>query len=348
MRTLPAGFTAYGWAPSTEELARRVGLDPVEIVRFDGNVPAAPPPTARPGAIARALADVNTYAHGGYPQLIAAIADYAGVGPENVVLGAGADDLILLCARSFAGPGDTVAIAAEPTYPLYRVAAGLAGADVGDTSPVVTFCCRPGNPYGELGLLPDARPLVVDEAYFEYAGETAAGLIDEGVVVLRTFSKAFGLAGARVGYALADAGTAAELNRRQAPLPVTGISADLALAALASPPDVSAQVEERERLAAAVRALGLEPLPSRANFLFVPVDEPEAVGEALLRSGLVVRIFRDGIRFSIRDREDDDLLVEALARRLDRPSPVAAAGGRRARLVRATAETRIRVRLALD
>jgi imidazoleglycerol-phosphate dehydratase/histidinol-phosphatase len=348
MRTLPAGFTAYGWAPSTEELARRVGLDPVEIVRFDGNVPAAPPPTARPGAIARALADVNTYAHGGYPQLIAAIADYAGVGPENVVLGAGADDLILLCARSFAGPGDTVAIAAEPTYPLYRVAAGLAGAEVGDRSPAVTFCCRPGNPYGELGPLPDARPLVVDEAYFEYADETAAGLIDEGVVVLRTFSKAFGLAGARVGYALADAETAAELNRRQAPLPVTGISADLALAALASPPDVSAQVEERERLAAAVRALGLEPLPSRANFLFVPIDEPEAVGEALLRSGLVVRIFRDGIRFSIRDREDDDLLVEALARWLDRPSPVAAAGGRRARLVRATAETRIRVRLALD
>jgi imidazoleglycerol phosphate dehydratase HisB len=188
----------------------------------------------------------------------------------------------------------------------------------------------------------------VDEAYFEYAGETAAGLIHDGVVVIRTFSKAFGLAGARVGYALADRDTAAELNRRQAPLPVATLSAALALAALAEPPDVAPVIEERERLARAVRALGLSPLPSHTNFLFVPVDEAEALGAALLRSGVVVRTFSDGIRFNLRDPEDDDLLLEALARALDRPLPVAPPGGRRARRLRATAETRIRVRLALD
>jgi imidazoleglycerol-phosphate dehydratase/histidinol-phosphatase len=348
MRALSSEFKAYAWAPSTEELARRVGLDAVELLRFDGNVPATPPAAARPGAIARVLADANLYAHGGYPELIRAIADYAGVGPENVVLGAGADDLILLCARAFAGPGDTVAIADEPTYPLYRVAARLAGAEVGDVDPVVTFVCRPNNPDGGLRALPAARPLIVDEAYYEYAGETAVGLIEDGVVVLRTFSKAFGLAGARVGYALADAETAAELNRRQAPLPVSTISAELALAALATPPDVSAQVEERERLAQAMRALGLAPLPSAANFLYVPVDDPQGIGESLLRSGCVVRIYGDAIRFSVRDKEDDDVLVEAIARALDRPSPVAPAGGRRARLVRATAETRNTIRLSLD
>ncbi len=114
MRTLPAGF-GYRWAPSTEEIAARTGLDPVEIVRFDGNVPALPLPSSRPATVAGALAEVNTYPHGGYPRLVAAIADYAGVEPENVVLGAGADDLILLCARSLAGPGDRVAIAEEPT-----------------------------------------------------------------------------------------------------------------------------------------------------------------------------------------------------------------------------------------
>jgi imidazoleglycerol-phosphate dehydratase/histidinol-phosphatase len=348
MRALPQSFKPYGWAPSTAELAQRVGLDPVQIVRYDGNVPPQPPSSARPGAIAAALARVNEYAHGGYPELVRGIADRAGVAPENVVLGAGADDLILLCARAFAGPGDTVAIAEEPTYPLFRVAAGLAGAEVGDDDPSLTFCCRPNNPDGGLGALPDARPLVVDEAYGEYAGETAVGLIEDGVVVLRTFSKAFGLAGARVGYALADATTAAELNARQAPLPVSTLSAALALAALASPPDVAPVVEERERLASACRALGLDPLPSHANFLYVPVDEPAAIAETLLRSGLVVRVFPDGIRFNVRDREDDDLLLEALARALDRPAPVAPAGGRRARYVRATAETRLRVRLALD
>jgi histidinol-phosphate aminotransferase len=164
MRTLPAAFAAYRWAPSTKELALRFGLDPVDIVRFDGNVPAWPAASARPATVAAALARLNEYAHGGYPELLRAIADYAGVEPESIVLGAGADDLILLCARAFAGPGDQVAIAEEPTYPLYAIAAALAGADVGSDDPVVTFCCRPNNPTGTLGPLPAARPLVVDEA----------------------------------------------------------------------------------------------------------------------------------------------------------------------------------------
>ena len=348
MRALSEAFAAYRWAPSTEVLARQAELDPLQIVRFDGNVPAQPPSVARPGTIAAALAEVNGYAHGGFGALVAAIASSAGVEAENVVLGAGADDLILLCARAFAGPGDSVAISESPTYPLYRIAAHLAGAEVGGGAPALTFCCRPNNPTGMLGELPAARPLVVDEAYFEYAGETAAPLIGEGVVVLRTFSKAFGLAGARVGYALADFDTAAELNRRQDPQPISNLSAELALAALREPPDVTWQIEERERCASALRALGLDPLPSATNFLFVPAAEPETLGSALLRSGVVVRVFPDGFRFSVRDREDDDLLLEALARALDRPPPVAPAASRRVRRVRATAETRIRVRLGLD
>src|SRR6185312_4542609 len=114
-----------------------------------------------------------------YRRLRRAIAEANGVGPENVVIGAGADDLILLCARAWAGPGDTVAIPAAPTYPLYRIAVQLAGAEVGDDDPVLTFACRPNNPTGELGPIPDARPLVVDEAYYEFCGETALPLVEE-------------------------------------------------------------------------------------------------------------------------------------------------------------------------
>jgi histidinol-phosphate/aromatic aminotransferase/cobyric acid decarboxylase-like protein/imidazoleglycerol phosphate dehydratase HisB len=341
VRPLPAGFRPYEWAPSTADLARRAGLDPVEIVRFDGNVPPLPLPSSRPGAIAAALADVNTYPHGGYPLIHEAIARYAGVAQENVVLGAGADDLILLCARAFAGPGDVVAVPPEPTYPLFRVAAELAGAAVGNASPVLTFCCRPGNPLGDLPPLPAARPLVVDEAYGEYAGETAAASIDDGVIVVRTFSKAFGLAGARIGYLLAAADTAAELRARQAPAPVSTLSVALALAALRNPPDVAPAVSERERLAAALRGLGYEPLPSRANFVFVPVQEPADLAERLLRQGLVVRVTAGGIRITVRDRDDDDLLLAAIAGE----SPQ---GRRRSRYVRATAETAVRVRLGLD
>ncbi len=342
MRALSSEFAQYQWAPSTAELARRAGLDPVQIVRFDGNVPPLPLPSSRAAAIASALARVNEYAHGGHPFIREAIAEYAGVEPENVVVGAGADDLIMLVARSFAGPGDTVAIPASPTYPLFRVAAQLAGAEVGDEAPVLTFACRPGNPTGALDPLPSARPLVVDEAYFEYANDPgAAGLIDDGVIVLRTFSKIFALAGARIGYALASRDVAAELNARQAPDPVSSLSVALALAGLASPPDPAPIIAERERLAAELRGLGFEPLPSRANFVYVPVANPAAVAATLLAAGCVVRVFEDAVRISVRDREDDDLLLAALAGELT-------AQKRRVRHVRTTVETTVRIRLALD
>jgi imidazoleglycerol-phosphate dehydratase / histidinol-phosphatase len=343
MRSLAEPFTPYAWAPSTAELARRAGLDPVEILRFDGNVPPLPLPSSRPAAVAAELARVNEYPHGGYPHIHEAIAAYAGVEPENVVLGAGADDLILLVARSFAGVGDTVAIPAPPTYPLFALSAQLAGATTnGEEDPALTFCCRPANPTGELVPLPEARPLAVDEAYIEYAGDPGAvGLIDEGVVVIRTFSKAFALAGARIGYALASSDVAAELNARQSPAPVSTLSVALALAALASPPDLAPVIEERERLASELRTLGFEPLPSRANFVYVPADEPRALADTLLSSGCVVRVSADAIRISVRDREDDDVLLAALAGRPAAPS-------RRARIVRATTETTLRLRLALD
>jgi histidinol-phosphate/aromatic aminotransferase/cobyric acid decarboxylase-like protein/imidazoleglycerol phosphate dehydratase HisB len=351
MRALAPEFRAYTWAAPSDEVARLAGIDVSQVLRFDQNTPPLPLPSTRPGALAGALARVNSYPAGGYRALRAAIAAYAGVEPENVVLGAGADDLILLCARAYAGPGDLIAIPPAPTYPLFRIAAQLAGAQVTDgyePGLVLTFACRPNNPTGTLLPLPDARPLVVDEAYFEYSGETALPLLDDGVIVLRTFSKAFGLAGARIGYALAVREAAEELNARQAPAPVSTLSASLALAALASPPDVTPVLEERERLASALRTLGLAPLESQANFLYVPVDDGITLGNALLRQGIVVRAYPDAIRATVLDTEDDDTLVEALARVLDRPSPVAPRGGRRARTLRATAETRLAVRLALD
>jgi histidinol-phosphate aminotransferase len=311
VRPLSGRIVSYD-APSTEEIARRTGLPVAEVVRFDGNTSPSLLPSTRPEALLVELAKIHTYPHGGYPRLEQAIADYAGVAPENVVLGAGADDLILLVTRSFAGPGERVAIVNDPTYPLFEIAVSLAGAVLGDSDAALTVCCRPNNPTGELGELPEARPLVVDEAYFEYSGETAVDLIEDGVVVIRTFSKAFGLAGARVGYALAGTETAHELKRRQHPAPVSTLSAALAVAAVESPPEVLPILEERERFAERLRALGLDPLPSRANFLFVPVDEPQELYDRLLQKGLAVRPVRGGIRVTIRDQADDDRLLAAL------------------------------------
>jgi histidinol-phosphate aminotransferase len=198
---------------------------------------------------------------------------------------------------------------------VYRVSTWVAGAEVGDIDPVLTFVCRPHNPSGALVDLPAARPLVVDEAYFEYAGgETAVPLLDDDVIVVRTFSKAFGLASARVGYGLAAPNVAADLNARQEPAPVSTLSAALALAALeAGPPDVSATIAERERLANGLRSLGLEPLESWTNFLLVPDERATELADGLLRRGLPVRSSPGAIRITVHRPEADDLLLEALA-----------------------------------
>jgi histidinol-phosphate aminotransferase len=311
MRLLPGQYASYD-APSTEWIARHAGVAPAEVVRFDGNTSPRAPSYARAEVLAEELARIHTYPHGGYARIADAIANYAGVSPENVVLGAGADDVILLVVRAFAGRGDRVAIANDPTYPLFRIAVWLAGAEVADDDPALTICCRPNNPTGELGELPGARPLLVDEAYFEYSGVTAVDLIEDGVVVVRSFSKAFALAGARVGYALAGREVAEELNRRQHPAPLSTLSVALALAGLEERPDVRPTIEERERLAGELRRIGLAPWPSHGNFVYVPFEGAEDVAERLLRQGLAVRRLPGAIRITVRDEQDDDRLVGAL------------------------------------
>ena len=301
-------------APSTEWIARQAGIAPSDVLRFDGNTSPQAPPYARTDFLRGALAEIHTYPHGGYPRLAPAIADYAGVEPENVVLGAGADDVICLVVRTCSGRGDRVRIANDPSYPLFRLAVWFSGAELGDDDPALTICCRPNNPTGEIGELPDARPLLVDEAYFEYSGVTATDLLDDGVVVVRTFSKAFGLAGARVGYALAGRETAFDLNRHQTPAPISTLSVALALRALESPPDVRPVLEERERLADELRRIGFEPWPSEANFLYVPFAGAEETAEKLMRRGIALRRLPEAVRITIRNRADDDRLLRELAR----------------------------------
>ena len=269
------------------------------------------------------------------------------------MLGAGADDLILLCARASPGPGDTIAIpdgADLPALPHRRAARAA------PRSATTTRCSR--SPAGRTTRRRAAArcPTRGRSSSTRRTSSTAARrrcrCSTTGVIVLRTFSKAFGLAGARIGYALA----VARARRRAERAAGAGARVDASrprsrVAALASPPDVGAgdrgaRAARRRRCARS----GSQPLPSHANFLFVPVDDGRALGDALLRQGLVVRAYDDGDPdHDPRPRVDDDLLVEALARaarpaRARRRAPAA----RRVRHLRATAETRIAVRLGLD
>jgi len=341
--TRPLPLESYQWPPSNEAIASEVGIDPRSIIRFDGNVAAMPPASARPAALARALADINEYDRGRYENLRRAIAARHGVGLDQVALGAGSDEFIVLLTRLFA-EGGTVATVPAFSYSMYRYAAAMAGAtmiDDVDRADVV-FVCRPNNPTGELPDVPSVPgQLIIDEAYADYAGVDALDRVDQGAIVLRTFSKAYGLAGARVGYSIASPETTAIITSRQAPLSVSSLSASLALTALSTPLDVSGPIAERQRMTEALTALGLVPVPSFTNFLFIPMEDPENLVRALMPLGVIVRAYPGGLRISVRDELDDDVLLGAL-RHVLKGEPLAPADVRHRR---ATAETLLTVRL---
>jgi len=339
----PEALEAYQWPPSTDVIAKRVGLDPRSIVRFDGNVAATPPASARPAALAQALADVNEYDRGRYQELREAIARHHGLGVDQVALGAGSDEFIVLLARLFA-EGGTIATVPAFSYSMYRFAAIMAGATITDdpTKADLVFVCRPNNPTGELPDIPDVPgQLVIDEAYAQYAGVDALDRLASGAIVLRTFSKAYGLAGARVGYALATPEMTSVIASRQAPLSVSSLSAALALTALSTPLDISSALAARDRLSKELSTLGLAPLRSYTNFLFIPMDEPEKLVDQLLSYGAVTRAYPGGLRVSVRDELDNDFLLDALRSvLLDVPMTPQAL-----RYERNTAETLLSVRL---
>jgi histidinol-phosphate aminotransferase len=347
---LPEGFRAYAWSPSSEEVAARHGLRPEQLLRFDQNTPPVPGVPQVP--LAESFARLQEYPDGTYAELRASAAAYCGVMAEQVVPGAGADELILLCARAFLAPGRAAAVA-EPTYALYRIATELAGADAVDDprGAAVIWVCNPNNPTGELrdpdeiAALALAHPdaaVVVDEAYFEYAGVTCVPLLAEltNVIVLRTLSKAFGLASLRVGYAVAQPHVAAELERRRPPASVSGPAAAIAAAALREPRlDIEDTVAERERVRDALVTAGHDVPIGHGNFVFV---RDPALGAALEGRGLVVRETGGGVRITLRRPRENDVLLAALGAAAP-PAPA-----RDALVVRTSTETALRVSLELD
>jgi histidinol-phosphate aminotransferase len=358
-RALPEGFESYVWARTGEEIAAARGLPVAQVLRFDANVPPLPGVPAVP--LGESFASLNEYPEGTYRELREAAAAYAGVEPGEIVVGAGADDLIGLVARAFLAPRRTAAVR-RPTYPLYAIASGIEGAEVVD-APLepealhgvdVVWVCNPVNPTGELvepemiaalaRALPDAV-VAVDEAYFEYAGQTVVPFVRElpNLIAIRSLSKAFGFAALRVGYAIAAADVAAELDRRRAPAPVAAPAARIAAAALRDPVlDVESEISERDRVRDALVGAGFDCPRSHANFVYVPVEDGFALAEQLEKDGLVVRRYPRAIRITPRLSAENDRLLAALGV-LPVPAVV-----RSALVVRTTAETALRVSLSID
>jgi histidinol-phosphate aminotransferase len=342
------------WAATADAVAARLGLRPEQVIRFDANVPPLPGVPAIP--VGESFARLNEYPEGTYRELREAAAGYAGADPAQIVVGAGADGIIMLVARTFLAPGRRAAVQ-RPTYALYAVATGVEGAEVVDdpAGADLVWVCNPDNPSGaftppdEIAALARSLPdavVAVDEAYVEYAsGGSVVPLIAEtpNLIAIRTLSKAFGLAGLRVGYAVAAPEVAAELDRRRDPAPVSSPAARIGAAALRNPRlDVEGAVAERERMRAALVAAGHDCPESHANFVLVRVPDAVATADRLDAQGLVVRRFPGAIRITVRQPGENDLVLAALG------AEAGTSTARSALVLRTTNETALRIALTLD
>lgn len=337
-----------------EDVARELGLDPASITKLASNEnPWGASPAALVAA-AEALRQPALYPDGGATRLREAIARARGVTPSEVVVGNGSNEILELLGHALLRPGDEV-VAGWPAFVVFRLVALLFGAkpvevplrdwahDLNAMRGAVTertrlvFLASPNNPTGRPNRpdeivafarsLPEHVVLAFDEAYAEYASDPAdlLPLVREGrpVVCLRTFSKIHGLAALRLGYAVCAPPLASLLQRVRQPFHVNAVAQAAGIAALDDTAWVARGVEDNrrglEQMLAGVSALGLQTVPSEANFLLVRTGAGRAVFGALQREGVIVRPM-DGydlpewIRVSVGTPSQNERFLEALAR----------------------------------
>jgi histidinol dehydrogenase len=279
------------------------------------------PPTAT-----RAIESALPQTVARYPSLYAAelkgaLASYVGVRDDMVVTGCGSDDVLDSAFRAFAEPGDRMAFP-DPTFPAVPIFARMNALEpvavpltrdydidaeqVLATRARIIYLCSPNNPTGNAlsrsaieRIVDDAPGVVIlDEAYAEFATRDAVDLLvrSERLIITRTMSKAFGLAGLRVGYAVGAPAHVAEIEKSRGPYKVNAVAELAAVGALREDMEwvrahVASAIESRGQLVEALRRLGLEPVESHSNFVFVPLADSAAVATRMRERGVAVRPF---------------------------------------------------------
>ncbi|SFC51082.1 histidinol-phosphate transaminase [Klenkia taihuensis] len=355
-RPAVSALPAYRPGRNPADLAREIGVP--RAVKLASNEVAFPPLPAVVAAISQVAGETNRYPDNAAGVLVGALAQRYGVDVAQVATGCGAVTLLQQVAQAYVEPGTSLAYAwrSFEMYPLLAQVAGagsrqvplVAGTDGGtadthdldgllaavDDSTRVLLVCNPNNPTGtavrraELSAFLDAVPdhvlVVLDEAYREFVTDPD---VPDGVelmrgrpnvAVLRTFSKAWGLAGLRVGYLLAeDPGVAEAVRKTHVPFSVSMVAQAAAVAALASEEEVRARVAEvtaeRDRLTAELRRRGQAVADSQANFVWLPLGERTAeVAAALESRAVITRPFAgEGLRVTVGTPEEDDLFLAA-------------------------------------
>lgn len=334
-----------------EELERELGIrDSIKLASNEN--PLGPSPKAVE-AMRAAAAEIHRYPDGASFKLRRKLAERLGVGEDQLVFGAGADEILELLAKTLIGPGDEV-VHAWPSFAMYPIVVKGMGAtgvpvpltrdfvhDLDAMASAITprtrlvMVCNPNNPTGTsvgsevfarfVAALPPSVVLAVDEAYFEFVRRPdfpdVVSLLATrpGTIVLRTFSKVYGLAGIRIGYGIADRELASYLERARHPFNVNNLAEAAALAAL---DDVEHERRTLELNAAGIdyltselRRLGIETWPTDANFLLARTGAE--VFDALLARGVIVRPMggfglTEHVRISIGLPEENERLVKAL------------------------------------
>jgi histidinol-phosphate aminotransferase len=355
IRTALDELVPYEPGRPVEEVQRELGLE--RVVKLASNEgPFGPFPAAQE-AIARATLELNRYPDGGAWRLRTALAEHHGVGFEQVTVCAGADAVVGYLCIACIDPGDEV-VTAWPSFPSYvldplklggeaiRVPLEDERVDLDALLDAITprtklvFIAAPNNPTGTTNSRADLDAYfervpphvltVLDQAYFEYIDDPdyPEGIAEyfvagQRVVVLRTFSKIFGLAGLRVGYGIGPADVITAIGKVRRAFDVASVGQEAALASFADAAEIARRRKvNRESMALLQEVLqrhGLEPAgPAVANFVFVRVGDADAVNEALLHRGVIVRPMRpfgapDALRITVGTPDEVAFLGEALA-----------------------------------
>lgn len=332
-----------------EEVARELGISDAVKLASNEN-PLGPSRHAIEAGVA-AFGQLHRYPDAGCFVLRQALAAQLGVDPAELVFGNGSNELLELVVRTFCPPGSHI-VFADPSFVVYEMASlaadlpytavplngyrhdleAMLAACRGDTR--VVFIANPNNPTGTyvtqsevaafLAAVPKHIFVVLDEAYFEYAdaSDYPDGLTmrtgHERLIVLRTFSKAYGLAGLRLGYGVLGPVYADYVNRVRAPFNANSLAQASAVAALRDTEHLRRVLElnhrERARVTAALLAMGLNVVPSQANFVFVPrTDDALDLYQRMMRKGVIVRpMGPNGLRISIGLPEENERLLSAM------------------------------------
>ena len=330
-------IAAYVPGKPIAETARELGIPEADILKMASNEnPLGPSPRAVE-AMRGALPELHYYPDGSGYDLKAVIARKLGVKPEMLVLGNGSNDVLELAARAFLQPGDS-AVFSRHAFLVYPLVTQAIGADT-----KIVFLANPNNPTGTFNPWDDVRRfmervpanvlVVLDEAYGEYlppelASPTPAWIKRfPNLIVSRTLSKAYGLAGLRVGFGIADPRVAELMNRVRQPFNVNHLAMVAAAAALEDEAFIaksrSVNAAGLVQLQQGFEKLGLEYIPSRGNFITVRVGDAKRVYEALLRDGVIVRPIAgyglpEHLRVTVGLPEQNARFLASLARALGR------------------------------